>query len=430
MAIVKAVLFEELEFQATRDNFTRLKQTNHVSFAPFVKRVFIMPNLYGAILNSSGFQNIHLNIADHHQRLEDLEGDAVREAELVREYLQGDSHRIVFVINGEDEMKDAYQKYKECAQKDLELMLEESLHDVWLECFQSFQRLTSMSVHSLLSRHPFIPAWDSLVVANSLDVCLECVRCMEILTRDFISERSLVAQTVVPCMGAANTTLEVLSVDWAILVILGRGWRERECQLPPFARLAELRMYSPSDDVHAECNVDVDTELNWRMGVETLLDKTHTTLQHLEVFGTQEEPELEWVSMSRLSFPCLRHLEVSNVWTNLESLAADISHFSGLEQLVVEGVEIMTRREGDWKPVFDALRDHQTRMSLISFLNIRRMDDTTWTIDIRDYELESYYAREEMYSYPEPMASSLRGYLTKRGGWDGPLEEWFPRTAQ
>ncbi|KIW69598.1 hypothetical protein PV04_05468 [Phialophora macrospora] len=48
IAIATAVLFENLEFQATRDNLTRLKQTNVASFAPFVKEPSFLPTFYSA----------------------------------------------------------------------------------------------------------------------------------------------------------------------------------------------------------------------------------------------------------------------------------------------------------------------------------------------------------------------------------------------
>ncbi|ETI29438.1 hypothetical protein G647_01891 [Cladophialophora carrionii CBS 160.54] len=87
MAIVKAVLFRELKFQATRDNFMRLKGTNVASFALFVKELSVLPSLYSATLSYPDFEKIQLNIADYHQQLENSEGNAVPEIELFREYL-------------------------------------------------------------------------------------------------------------------------------------------------------------------------------------------------------------------------------------------------------------------------------------------------------------------------------------------------------
>ncbi|ETI29437.1 hypothetical protein G647_01890 [Cladophialophora carrionii CBS 160.54] len=221
-------------------------------------------------------------------------------------------------------------------------------------------------------------------------------------------------------------TLEVLTVDWAMLVTLGGHWRERGCQLPSFNRLAKLRLYSPEEIIHWEVNDGVDTRLKWRMGVETLLDKTHTTLQDLDVSDVQETPELAWVSMSRLSFPCLRRLKVDGLYIDLESLAAGISQIPELEQLAIANAGIFARCEREWRPVFDALRDHQPRKKHISFWGIQRVDDTgCWGINIIADELRGDYPEEESCSYPESMGNSLQRYLTERGEWDGPLEEWF-----
>ncbi|OCT47492.1 hypothetical protein CLCR_03538 [Cladophialophora carrionii] len=425
MAIVKAVLFRELKFQATRDNFMRLKETNVASFTPFVEELNVLPSLYSPTLSYPDFEKVQLNIADHRQSLENSKGDAVPEFELLREYLLDNSPARVPVMNGEDEMKDAYETYKECAQMDLELMLNGSFRDIWMECLQSFQRLTAIHLNSLLSEHPFIPTLDCFPIFSGVDEC-GCDECWQILTQDCVSGGDFVSSTVVPCMGMANTTLEVLTVDSAMLVTLGGHWRERGCQLPSFDGLAKLRIYSPSNHIHWEVNDDFDNRLKWRIGVETLLDKTHTTLQDLDVSDAQEYPELPWVSMSRLSFPCLRRLKVHGLYIDLESLAADIPQLPELEELAIANAEIFARCERDWKPVFDALRDHQPRMKHISLSGIQRMDDTgCWGIIIIADELRGDYPGEESCSFPESMGNSLQRYLTERGEWDGPLEEWF-----
>jgi hypothetical protein len=424
LAIVNAVLFEKLEFQATKDSLTRLKQTNVASLAPFVKELSFLPTFYFATLGYSDFQRLHLNIADHPQPLENHRQSAVRK--FVEEYRNGESHRVVPVTHDKNEMSDAYEDYIDRANLDLDLMVNGSFHDVWLKCFQSFQMLTSIHLYTALLVHPFIPPWPCTAVIEHIetyDRCDKCIESFKILSQDFGLTGHLVFRTVVGCMVVANTQIQILAIDWELLITLGEEWQSPGWQLLSLDHLAKLVVRHADDALHFEERNGVSSRVNRETSVKTLLDKTHATLQHLkvtyQVFGS-----LDWPSMSSIGFPCLRHLDIEGVRIDLDLFAVDISHLRMLEQIDLANIGIV-QREGHWKPVFDALREHQPRLKHISFDEIDHESGFNWSTRVTEDELRGADPGEESWSYPHPLGNSLWRYLTKRGNWDDALKAWF-----
>jgi hypothetical protein len=243
---------------------------------------------------------------------------------------------------------------------------------------------------------------------------------LDILKQDFESGGHFIFQTVVECMVRANTQLEVLGMDFELLITPGDQWQSPGWQLLSLDHLANLVICHSADALQG-----ADSKANWKMCVETLFHKTHATLQHLKVTHTGYILQLDWPSMSPLSFPCLRHLELKGLWIEPVSFAADISHLGRLEQIAVVNTDINVADEANWKRVFDALRDHQPPLKCITFDTIGNESGDYWEIRVMEHKLRNADPGEESWSFTQHMENSLQRYLTKCGDWDDILDTWF-----
>ena len=388
MAIIKAVLFRSLEFQATEESLIRLKQTNIASLAPFVKKLIFLPTYNSKTLDLPEFAAVVRNIADHKQELLDSDSD---ELENVKQYITTRWHGEVPVSNENEEMSDAFDAFAQSVYIDEKLMIDGAFKDTWLDCFLKFPGLNSISLRTPLLYHPFNPSW---VHGNGTYVtqCMGCVDSVDTLGKDFGSGGFHIFDTVAQCMLAAPSRILNLSIEWELLVTLFANWERQAWKDLTLDHLKRLTIRNAVNNIDLQVHDAEDFTEVWKLSVEALLEKSPASLEELEIYCCCQYPQMEWPAIRCFGLILLRQLSIGGVIVDPGSFAQDIAKLDNLEKLRVAGCDIdVEGSSNSWKAVFDALRDHQPQLKHISFLSmdLGELAYNPWEVTVTEDDFEA-----------------------------------------
>lgn len=87
------------------------------------------------------------------------------------------------------------------------------------------------------------------------------------------------------------------------------------------------------------------------------LEKSHHTLQHLNLAGESRSFPFVWPVPEKLDFPKLRQVSLQGISFSAGDFANDIPRFQALERVIIKGC-FPGFGDGDWRLVFDAIRGH------------------------------------------------------------------------
>ncbi|KIW61429.1 hypothetical protein PV05_01550 [Exophiala xenobiotica] len=165
---------------------------------------------------------------------------------------------------------------------------------------------------------------------------------------------------------------------------------------------------------------------NAQTALAAWLEKSHSTLQSLELDRTQGEHErMTWRSISRLEFPELRWLELTGISISPALLAGDLKCLPRLQEVLLEDC-YTEGGSSAWKVFFDTIREHSNKVRLVP-KDIDPVDDHFQEDMMWSFASDGMGPRKDQTQNPLSAAldKELALYLSDQGRWTQSMEDFF-----
>lgn len=409
MWTIRAALFAKIDLHATKENLSRLHQTNITKvFAPFVRSVTFYPSPYARDASTLEFGVLLLvqGIFERHPGM-----CHVCDYDPLETFKQFRGNRQEYPWTP-DRFRAEQSEYHTRAVTDARLITTGVLQVAWTAAFSAFGKLESICLGSLSDR---CEAGSFSLLHGRFPSRRDCCGSSSFLSRVTGVTGScgdVLASAVAQCLVSSGRSVRSLGFGcelvWSLLPIgVQKRWDDLNLDGLQHLSFGSLPHRSKSGAAAA--------------AVTCLLKKSHTTIQSFRYVRHAPRSNADWPRIDQLDFPCLRRLSLEGVAFPSAALATDVLRFESLTCLEISRCSPFEGRRG-WKVVFNAIHRKSTALRLKFHQN--RVLRRPWDLDFDtadEMPLESVFSTTH-----QDLERSLRLYLSNRGDWNATLNIWLP----
>ncbi len=339
------MLFRKISLHATEDNLNQPRRTNITTFAHFVHAIDFYSSPLPFVADLPTFKTmLHMrtvNIAS--RNISHICHDRLCEE-------HSKQHRLGRHACGDIDADASYESLWRCAQKDAVVVGDGDLQKAWTGALSAFENVDAISLRSLVGRHCDDDCKSAIVVPTNHNCCgwlVTIPSCSMGLCGDVLFK------VVLQALASTGRLIKTFSLACEPSKPFGTGRAEPywdELSLEGLERLKVLYM--------AEAQVrPVGFFTPYEPFSHAFLEKSHHTLQHLNLAGESRSFPFVWPVPEKLDFPKLRQVSLQGISFSAGDFANDIPRFQALERVIIKGC-FPGFGDGDWRLVFDAIRGH------------------------------------------------------------------------
>ncbi|KAJ9611396.1 hypothetical protein H2200_004580 [Cladophialophora chaetospira] len=446
MSVMKQALFKSITFYAVDANVADAENTDFSNIAPFVKQVSFVPSPHRVDLRLKDVEDVLVAGVIHHASdsgvkikmthfgyqcwtpvqasgsslTDSKDNDILGGPPLCQEcssskanwyikFLQSAGNQQVWSLFSGVARQIHTQILKD-AHRDQALISSGRVQRAWKTALKQLHSVKDVRLASFLSRTP-----SSRLNINKLfihDCGPDCIQERKIINLTARCDASLFG-AIVTCLATANIRPEYLSIDDEFLEHLV------QYQGTPAWTHLDLSSVKSFRSVAArnEFCFPVEWDTLKQVCYDALLEKARNSIKHLS-FDIGRASNFSSVLVPSLSgefCPRLSTIELRSDFVDEAMLAADIRRLPALRRLVVD--RSFSEGGGNWKAVFDAIRDHDRRPH-VQFRGM--VDYHCELVDIDCHPGANIKVRDEW-----DVTARLCRYLYHAGEWDDLLKLTF-----
>ena len=401
---------------ATEDNLNQLRRTNITTFAHCVHAIDFYPSPLTFVAELWDFKTLL------HIRTVKFASPNISHTchdRLCEEHSK--QHRLGRHACGDIDADARYESLWRCAQKDAVVVEGGALQKAWTGALSAFENVDAISLRSLVGCHYDDDGKSAIVIPTNHNCCgwlVTIPSCSMGLCGDILFK------AVLQALASTGRLIKTFTFACEISKTFGTGWTDPYWDELSLGGLEGHKvLYMPGAERPLGFFPAYDPFFH------DFLEKSHHTLQHLNLVGESSSSPFFWPVPEKLDFPKLREVSLECNCFHAEEFKNNIPHFQALERVIIkrcypqDGVS-------DWRLVFDAIRGHPH----ILHVEFGSIDTSRWssrvapipqwslTFDLLD-EVDVQPTTDPL----EDLRRSLHLYLSNKGDWDDILEEFFPQ---
>ena len=380
-AIIKAALFTDLTLEATEEQLQPTEKAKATFFAPFVRKLEILPSLYNVDLSLEDFKS--------------------------------------FRPDSDLTVEDAFDQYNRRAQYDANMIKSGELEAFWTQLFQNFNVIKKLDLPTFMCDHPIL-----LPLPDQDEYGPDFAPYHRPTLRDSSrSNYNQVFETVVRCLAHTNVKVEAIHIDCE-LALAYDGWSGNAWKQLSLSRLQDVRFVSSGlwdDDWTLHVQNHAIT-----VAVSNVLATCPPSLQKFELDRNVDFPRILAPHFGYFGLRQLRSLYLGGVLIDVLQFAQDVANMPTLKGLSLRDCHPEPRGQ-TWKPLLQAIHHHAKPMR-IRFDHFWGLGSHEWTFIFRldpTKLAESSEFEKLLAGRGQSNDLELFRYLEGRGMWSTKMEEYY-----